>query len=75
MVCSLKGCDRLSQAFSLEIPFAPIPRALPWAKLSDPFGVKTKSQPKQFNTASSRHTPCAVALLLCEATAHGVCLL
>jgi hypothetical protein len=32
-----------SQAFSLEDKSNRVPGALPWAKVSDPFGVKTKS--------------------------------
>jgi hypothetical protein len=30
----------LSQAFSLEDNYDHVPRAMPWAKVSDPFGVK-----------------------------------
>jgi len=41
---SLKGCDTgaLSQAYSLENQSLFQPRALPQAKLSQPFGLKTK---------------------------------
>ena len=44
--CTLKGCDgeRLSQSFRLQIPVARSPRALPWAMLSDPFGVNSQGQ-------------------------------
>ncbi|MCI0705256.1 MAG: hypothetical protein L0241_29710, partial [Planctomycetia bacterium] len=35
--------QRLSQAFSLPNPNGPAPRALPWAMLSQPFGLKTNS--------------------------------
>jgi hypothetical protein len=35
----------LSQPFGLEFIFARVPRALPWAEKSQPFGLKTVWEP------------------------------
>ena len=40
----LKAWDSLSHPFRVPIQKCTSPGALPWAKLSDPFGVKTKSE-------------------------------
>jgi hypothetical protein len=43
--CSLKGCDivELSQPYRLKSKNNRDPRALPWAMLFQPFGLKTNA--------------------------------
>ena len=48
MMCRLKAClipgvarRFMKQAYSLQSPLNPLPRALPWAMMSEPVGLKT----------------------------------
>src|SRR5438132_6651989 len=59
----------LSQPFRLEYQTRPVPRALPWAKLSNPVGVKT-GHPTGGSNRCETAKPRSLKLLVRERSAR-----